>query len=170
MSAIELQIFDAALKARLARMIAANNDPSKLTAAWANDLLNSVEDVFAAEGKPRWAALSKVTLERRRKGAGSAKDKILQDSGLLAGSIQHGMRSGTDFALLSTDKVYATTMHYGAKQGQFGRSRLANKHGPSKGGPLPWGNIPARPFMVLLPEYRAQIVARGLQWVSGNGL
>jgi hypothetical protein len=30
-------------------------------------------------------------------------------------------------------------MHFGAKQGAFGRT--------SRGGPIPWGDIPARPLL-----------------------
>jgi phage gpG-like protein len=30
-------------------------------------------------------------------------------------------------------------MHFGARQGAFGRTR--------RNGPIPWGNIPARPFL-----------------------
>ena len=33
----------------------------------------------------------------------------------------------------------ATTHQFGAKQGTFGRT--------TRGGPIPWGNIPARPFL-----------------------
>lgn len=158
MTTIAVEIFDAGLKARLAKMIAANENPRPLTAAWALDLHGSVEDVLAAQGKPRWSALSPVTIARRKE-KGHWPGKMLQVTGSLASSIQPD--SGADFARVSTNKVYATTQHFGAAKGAFGRS---------KRGPIPWGNIPARPFMVLTPAAKTQIVNRALKWVSGNGL
>ena len=156
--AASVEIFDQALKVRLAKMIAANRDARPLTAAWAADLHGGVEDVLEAEGLPRWQALSKITRARR---AGKNKTgKMLQVTGKLAASIQPD--SGAAFAQVTTNDVRARTLHAGAKQGQFGRSK--------RNGPLPWGNIPARPFMVIPPYVKATIVARGLKWVSGNGL
>lgn len=41
--------------------------------------------------------------------------------------------------ILGAGGVQAATLHYGAKKGQFGRTR--------RGAPIPWGDIPARPYM-----------------------
>ena len=139
-------------------MIAANTDARGLTAAWAADLHGGVEDTFEAQGAPRWAALSKVTLARRA--AQNKTGKMLQVTGKLAASIQPD--SGADFAQVTANDVRARTLHFGAAQGAFGRSK--------RNGPLPWGTIPPRPFMVMPPHVKATIVARGLKWVSGNGL
>lgn len=44
---------------------------------------------------------------------------------------------------------YAALQHHGARQGQFGKSK--------RGGPLPWGNIPARPFIGLSRDDNAAV-------------
>lgn len=159
MTTTAVEIFDAGLKARLAKMIAANNDARGLTAAWAADLHGGVEDVLEAQGLPRWKALSDVQIARRKL-IGKWPGKMLQVNGTLAASIQPD--SGADFAQVTTADKRAKTLHAGAAQGQFGRSK--------RNGPIPWGNIPARPFMVIPDHIKKTIVARGLKWVSGNGL
>ena len=73
-------------------------------------------------GKP-WKSLSKVTQARRREGKGSLGNKILQDSGVLKGSITN---NASNFAVeIGTNVEYAPTHQKGSK------SR----------------NIPARPFL-----------------------
>lgn len=162
-----ITIDDAHLRATLATKIAALRNGRRLMAAVAIELDNGVNDVFDAEGMPKWRGLSKVTIARRTK-ANKWPGKILNISGGNAGLISSiTPDSGEDWAVLSTNQRKARTLHFGAKQGQFGRSRRANKFGPSKGGPLPWGDIPARPFMVITPQARSNIMSRVAQWLEG---
>ncbi|WP_336148224.1 phage virion morphogenesis protein [Acinetobacter ursingii] len=105
--------------------------PRDLTASLATSLLSITEDNFDAEGRPAWAGLSPVTEARRKPG------KILSQSRQLRNSIQPD--SNDTEASISTADPKAATHQFGAKQGQYGKS--------SRGGPLPWGNIPARSFM-----------------------
>ena len=88
---------------------------------------------FHFGGRPAWAGLSPVTLARRAHGGGA----ILQDSGLLKKSINASHTDDT--ATVGSNLKYAPTHQFGAKQGEFGRS--------DRNTPLPWGNIPARPFI-----------------------
>ena len=88
---------------------------------------------FDFGGRPAWAGLSPVTLARRAHGGGA----ILQDSGELKGSIKASHT--VDTATVGSNLKYAPTHQFGAKQGEFGRS--------DRNTPLPWGNIPARPFI-----------------------
>ena len=88
---------------------------------------------FHFGGRPAWAGLSPVTITRRRGGAGA----ILQDTGELKRSITANHTEDT--ASVGTNLVYAPTHQFGAKQGEFGRS--------DRNTPLPWGDIPARPFV-----------------------
>ena len=46
--------------------------------------------------------------------------------------------------------IQAAVMHYGAEQGAFGTS--------ARGGPLPWGDIPARPFIGLSDDDQVQVL------------
>ena len=88
---------------------------------------------FDFGGRPAWAGLSPVTLAMRAHGGGA----ILQDSGELKGSIKASHT--VDTATVGTNLKYAPTHQFGAKQGEFGRS--------DRNTPLPWGDIPARPFI-----------------------
>lgn len=91
---------------------------------------------FDFGGRPAWAGLSPVTLARRAHGGGA----ILQDSGELKGSIK--ATHTNDTATIGTNLVYAPTHQFGARQGEFGRS--------DRNTPLPWGDIPARPFIPMV--------------------
>ena len=96
-------------------------------------LLSETMMNFQLGGRPAWAGLSPLTIARRRGGAGA----ILQDTGELKGSINASHTVNT--ATVGSNLKYAPTHQFGAKQGEFGRS--------DRNTPLPWGNIPARPFI-----------------------
>lgn len=96
-------------------------------------LLSETMMNFQLGGRPAWAGLSPLTIARRRGGAGA----ILQDTGELKRSIK--ATHSNDTATIGTNLVYAPTHQFGAKQGEFGRS--------DRNTPLPWGDIPARPFI-----------------------
>lgn len=96
-------------------------------------LLSETMMNFQLGGRPAWAGLSPLTIARRRGGAGA----ILQDTGELKRSIK--ATHTNDTATIGTNLVYAPTHQFGARQGEFGRS--------DRNTPLPWGNIPARPFI-----------------------
>jgi len=88
-------------------------------------------DQQAPDGTP-WAALSQVTLDRRRKAGKGAQ--ILRDTGRLMNSISYQVDGDT--VAVFTNVIYAPTHQLGAKQGAYRASP-----------PIPWGDIPARPFL-----------------------
>ena len=96
-------------------------------------LLSETMMNFQLGGRPSWAGLSPLTIARRRGGAGA----ILQDTGELKRSIK--ATHSNDTATIGSNLKYAPTHQFGAKQGEFGRS--------DRNTPLPWGDIPARPFI-----------------------
>ena len=96
-------------------------------------LLSETMMNFQLGGRPAWAGLSPLTIARRRGGAGA----ILQDTGELKRSIK--ATHSNDTATVGSNLKYAPTHQFGARQGEFGRS--------DRNTPLPWGNIPARPFI-----------------------
>lgn len=65
-------------------------------------LVTAVEDEFETEGRGRWPDLAPSTIRQRRKGGAGAK--ILQDTGVLVGSIRPD--HGADFAEAGTDVPY----------------------------------------------------------------
>ena len=59
-----------------------------------------------------------------------------------------GDKSG--YVIAGTNKVYAATHQFGAERGEFGADR--------RGRPIPWGDIPARPFLGVGDEQRGIIL------------
>jgi phage virion morphogenesis protein len=90
-------------------------------------------DQKGPDGNP-WAALSPVTLARRRGGGIGAN--ILRDTGRLASSVNYKVSGGS--IDLGTNVIYAGTHQYGARKGAYGKTK--------RNSPIPWGDIPARPM------------------------
>lgn len=84
----------------------------------------------------RWAALSTVT--QKRNNGRRAGGQPLMDTGRLRSSIGASVKGG-DAVSIGTNLIYAGLHQNGARQGQFGRTR--------RNSPIPWGNVPARPYM-----------------------
>lgn len=105
--------------------------PEELGHAIANSFLTIVEDNFDSEGRPSWAGLSPLTTSRRKAG------KKLFQTGQLRRSIVTHVKA--DSVMIGTNDPKAPTHQFGAKQGEYGKS--------GRGGPIPWGTIPARPFL-----------------------
>lgn len=128
---MSIYIVDKELRTRLTRVAEAMQNTAPLGHAIANSLLTVTEDNFDNEGRPAWAGLSLVTLARRKSG------KKLFQSGQLRRSIT--TRVSNDEVEIGTNDPKAPTHQFGAKQGEYGKT--------SRNGPIPWGNIPARPFL-----------------------
>lgn len=135
------------LRAALGRLVTAAHDFSPATKEIAAFLLRTTEDAFERERDPAdgqaWAPLSDVTRRRREKsghvGVGGAKK--LQVTRNLLDSIIADYDDST--AVVGTNLKYATTQHFGAKRGEFGRAQRKGSF------PIPWGDIPPRPFFGL---------------------
>ena len=83
--------------------------------------------------------------------------------------LQHPPKRRQGLCQFETNVVYAAIMHFGAKRGEFGEKtfiqrvkehvrRMRGKisrvraHQRTVRLKLPWGDIPARPFMLIQPE------------------
>ncbi|HOJ87247.1 MAG TPA: phage virion morphogenesis protein, partial [Elusimicrobiales bacterium] len=114
---------------------------------------------------------SLMTKARRRKGKGKGTAKILQDTGYLKNSIFPIVYENK--AMLVTNTAYAPTHQFGAKKGEFGvinavikAHKRRNKRGRktilvrqhTRKVNAPFGDIPARPFMVLREEDKKRII------------
>ena len=87
-----------------------------------------------------YAPKSPVTLEQFLRIGEGYDTRPLNHLGHLGNlGIHHS--SGRDWAMVGASPEYAAVMQFGAKQGAFGRTK--------RGGPVPWGDIPARPFLGL---------------------
>ena len=149
---IRIEFRDRELRAALSRLVAAGDDLSPATRAVADHLKKVTERAFDSESDPAtgepWADLSDVTKQRRgqsgRVGAKGAK-KLSADGDLIR-SITADYDATS--AVVGTNLAYATTQHFGAKKGEFGAGSFKTRSGSF---PIPWGDIPARPFFGLSP-------------------
>lgn len=107
-------------------------------------LHQSTDDQFSKkispDGSP-WAPLSAVTLARK-KGPGILREK---------GTLQDTLRK----QVTSTELAFGTDRPYGAVH-QLGQKKGAS--GSVKGRPIPWGDIPARPYLGLSTEDETEVL------------
>ncbi|MEW5804926.1 MAG: phage virion morphogenesis protein [bacterium] len=175
---VKIDVEDGQVKDLLTRLKAKMGDMTPVMRAIAEFMVTSIEQNFLVGGRysvpgswmggpNKWKELSKVTIARRT-ARGYWPGDILVQRGRFAASIH---RRATKFtAEAGTNVKYATTMHFGAQKGEFGEKtfvqRVKEHVRKSKTGKtstvkahertvtlkLPWGDIPARPVMVLQPE------------------
>lgn len=122
------------------------------------------ESATAPDGSA-WAPNTPVTVQRflnrtkgnfRRDGGLSAqgsrrlagKKPLTGESKSLRTTIRY--RADGNGVEVGSPMIYAATHQFGASQGQFGRTR--------RGGPIPWGDVPARPFLGLAADDREIIL------------
>ena len=178
---LEIEVNIDSLKTGLTRLGGLGQNMTPLTRDLAEIMKGGVDRAFADEEDPatgeKWHPLSPATLARRAKAGHTGK--ILQVLGELAASIQ--TEYGPHHAAVGTNKVYAGTHQRGAKMGSFGTAKRGTRgtgrrnarnytarggatvggwlSGRAQGGsmPLPWGDIPARPFLGIGKPEEAEI-------------
>ena len=134
----------------------------------------SIQENFERGGRPRkWPQLKASTILQRlreRKWPGRILVRLGVAGGLM-GAISY--KPARDHVRLSANKPYATTHQFGARKGQFGTvtaqirqhlRRITQAFGRpieptvvtvrahTRQMEVPWGNIPARPLMVVQDE------------------
>lgn len=133
----EINVDDKQIRNALDNLQTRLEDMSPLYRSIAHLLLSETLDNFANEGRPRWQQLSPVTIAIRTK-LGTWPGKILDvHAGGLASSISTS--SGSDFAMVGSNKVYAAIQQLG---GNAGRNRKVK--------------IPARPFLPITESKELQ--------------
>ncbi len=174
---IRLDIDDGNVRRVLRELREAVNDMKPAMKAVAGQLETSTKNRFFTKKAPdgsTWARLSRVTQRRRLKKGKRRNDKLIF-SGRLVRSITSDFDNRS--AVVGTDVPYARTHQEGAERGEFGsfsivartiRGRrrqirrgaavLAGTASRTRGRPIPWGDIPARPFLGLSTDDREDIV------------
>lgn len=130
------------------RLVAAGTDLTPLMRDIGEHLLRTTRDRFADEKAPDgtpWAPLSETTKARKTRNAG----RILTESGILGGQLAY--RASSDELMVGSPTIYAGTHQFGASRGAFGTT--------SRGSPIPWGDIPARPFLGLSGDDEDEVAA-----------
>lgn len=179
MTRIQITLDDAAAQAALARLAQRLGDMRPVLKDVGESLLASTKDRFAQQRGPDgapWAPLSDATLlatmrravagkglNRRGGGTRVAAVRALARRRALVGetralSSQFGVQVDAQGVTLSTSMVYAAVHQFGMARGATGRR---TRHGR----PIPFGDVPARPFIGLSSADRVavlNIVARAL--------
>ncbi len=145
---IEIELDDTRAQNALQRLIAAGADLSPALRDIGEHILKNTEHRFNTQqdpdGKP-WTPLSPTTLKRKR----NNRDKILTGRGHLRGNLADQL--GRDYVEIGSPFKYANTHQFGARKGAFGKTQ--------RGAPIPWGDIPARPFLGVSGDDRRAINA-----------
>lgn len=150
MTRIEVKYDDSALRKELDRLLRSGRDLEPAMLRIAGHLADSVAESFERQASPdgaAWAPLSEVTQRQRGMEGYGPERPILERRGDLALSILSEF--DRDSAVAGSNLVYAATHQFGASKGAFGKT--------SRGGPIPWGDIPARPFLGVWPEHEELI-------------
>jgi phage virion morphogenesis protein len=145
MSGATIVIEDAALQTYLRQMQNRLSNPSDVMAEIGEILVRSTQQRFATQSDPDgqpWAPNSPVTRARKR------NPHILTENGYLGDGI-HAQMDGSNAVLVGSNRKYAAVQQFGQKKGASGRTR--------RGAPIPWGDIPARPFLGISDDDRRDI-------------
>jgi phage virion morphogenesis protein len=113
---------------------------------------------FASESAPDgtpWALLSPVTIARREK-KGQTPIQILRATGKMQAEIVS--QASEEELRVGSPAPQAAVLQFGAAAGAFGTD--------AGGHQIPWGTIPARPFLGLSAEDEAEILLIASDWLD----
>lgn len=154
---VDIQLDDARVQATLQRLERAAVNPAPALKAVGEALVDSTKQRFlqsiGPDGKP-WAPNAPstfVTLLRRYKGSfgkdgrvsargaarASGKKPLIGETRSLSTTINY--RVSGNAVEIGSPMEYAAVQQFGARKGAFGSTR--------RGAPIPWGDIPARPYL-----------------------
>jgi len=165
-----IEIDDGGICAALERLIAAGADPRRPLREMGEFLAETTKRRFETSTGPlgeRWAPNQPSTMTRyldrykgtrakrgglTKRGAARAAGKkpLIGETRSLSTTIAYQL-VGADTLLVGSPMQYAAVQQFGAKRGAFGRTR--------RGAPIPWGDIPARPYLGISPEDEGAILA-----------
>lgn len=141
-----------------ARLSASLADTEPLMQDLGDMLVQSTQDRMGRgeqpDGQP-FAPRSQTTLDRYAK-LGLSYGPPLHQSGVMRGQIAYD--AGNGYLILSSNQVQSAVMQFGAKKGAFGNN--------AAGRPIPWGDIPARPFLGVSDDDSDNIRAAVTEWLA----
>lgn len=145
----------------LTRLSAALSDMKPVFRDIGEIVIDSTKQRFGQGLAPdgsRWAPKSPVTLAKYGARASNRIDvrPLFGPSGALSSQIFY--EAGPDSLQWGSPMIYAATQQFGAAQGAFGRT--------ARNGPIPWGNIPARPFLGLSSQDETSILDTLSEWLQ----
>jgi phage virion morphogenesis protein len=162
MAGTTIQIKDSELQKDLRGILGRFNDLRPAMKIIGSIVRASVDKNFEAEGRPRkWAPLAESTKKRRKD---TPLLQVQGHHGGLRGSINY--QSFDDRVVVGTNKVYAAVHQFGAQKGSFGTvlaqvpaherklpsGKMVEVKAHTRKITAPWGDIPARPFLMVQDE------------------
>ena len=170
---ITVDIKEDEIVAALDRLSRAMTDMSPAMAEVADFWSEATQERMREGKSPDGAAFaprSQSTLDAYAKRGLTPGPHPLWLSGEMRESLHSG--SGSDFAEIGSSAIQAAVMQFGAAQGAFG-ARIGRTR-PSEKRPqaqdffmtIPWGNIPARPFLGISQSDRTGIEEIVSEWLE----
>jgi phage virion morphogenesis protein len=164
---IDVEIDDREIRAALQNLLAATGNLNDVLEEIGEGLVESTLQRFETKIGPdggRWKDNSPVTIERKE------RNDPLVHHGSLSEQI-HARLLGDNTLVVGSSMEYAAVQQFGAKMGEFGRysqigrvrkyglGTFQGSAGTQKGFPIPWGDIPARPFLGISEDDKDEILA-----------
>ena len=161
---IDIKIEDKEVKELLSRIQTKAKNLRPVMSIIGEIVQTSIQRNFEAGGRPKkWKPLSPATIARRKE-QGRWPGKILAIRGGLFRSITYQAKN--DRVEIGANIKYAALHHFGAKKGKFGTvtaqvkshirqlktGKTSSVSAHTRQTKIPWGNIPARPFMMVHDE------------------
>lgn len=135
---IDIKIDDTQLQRRLDEILAGVTNLTPLLGDIGQSLIEHTRTNIAVghdwQGRP-FAPNTAVTLAKKR-----GNKPLINTGNFLAYRLDYHV-SGASAVTIGSSAVQSAVLQFGARQGQFGRSK--------RNGPLPWGRIPPRPYLPL---------------------
>lgn len=158
---VRLEIENDQITPALAGVSEALGDLLPLFQDFGKFLVESTIDRFPTGRAPDgsvWAPKSPVTLAAygARKSNRVDRRPLFGPSGALSSNINY--EAFSDRVEWGSPMIYAAVQQFGAAKGAFGRT--------SRNGPIPWGNIPARPFLGISAEDEVQLLDIVAEWME----
>lgn len=162
-----VELDEAALAAKLSDMVGRMDRPIgfyKGVGEYLKDVAipRNFETETGPDGSP-WASLRPSTIKRREK-AGQTPIRILRASGTMASGIN--ALPDNDGVRVGSPAIQAAVMQFGAAQGAFGASMGKDKLGRDHFHHMPWGDIPARPFLGLSGDDETEVIRIAEDWLA----
>lgn len=164
-----------AVSKALERLAAGLDDTTPVMQDIGEYLVQKTKERFPAGKAPdgsAWAAKSKVTIARYLAQGDKADPRpLFGPSGQLSSTIHY--EAGRSQVRIGSALIYAAIMQFGAGQGEFGaqagRTKPSAKRKKSQDYffQIPWGNIPARPFLGLAESDGKDIVEIVEEYLTG---
>ena len=163
MTMIEIEVNDEAVIAQIERALAKSSDLTPLMRDIGEHLVATTKARFKAGHAPdgkKWAPKSQATLDAYGIRNSNRVDirPLFGPTKLLSSQIFSAADSTA--VRVGSNRIYSAVMQFGAEKGAFGTA--------SNSSAIPWGNIPARPYLGISKTDRSWILNTVEDWLRDS--